>query len=88
MRKFSTFILFLISVFILNIVFYFLSDDYRFFLKKLKNGNEVVYENEAQIDDSFSVKESQEPKSTFSNSLSTLSFFPLVKKEDTSEIVL
>jgi len=33
----------LISIFIVNLIFYFISDDYKFFLKKIKNTDDVVY---------------------------------------------
>jgi len=43
MRKIIIFIIFLISIFIVNLIFYFISDDYKFFLKKIKNTDDVVY---------------------------------------------
>jgi len=51
MRKIIIFIIFLISTFIINLIFYFISDDYRFFLKKIKNTDNVVYLDEKKYDD-------------------------------------
>lgn len=53
MRKLIIFLIFLISIFIVNVIFYFLSDDYRFFLKKIKTPNEVVYLEEKKYDDNI-----------------------------------
>ena len=41
MRNAILFIVFLILTFIINIIFYYISDDYRFFLKNLKNEDNV-----------------------------------------------
>ena len=51
MRKIIIFIIFLIIIFIVNISFYFLSEDYRFFLKKIKDTNEIVYLDDKNIND-------------------------------------
>ena len=51
MRKIIIFIIFLIIIFIVNISFYFLSEDYRFFLKKIKDTNEIVYLEDKNIND-------------------------------------
>jgi hypothetical protein len=51
MRKIIGFIIFLIIIFIVNLVFYFLSDDYRFFLKKIKDTNQIVYLEDKVIND-------------------------------------
>jgi hypothetical protein len=51
MRRIIIFIIFLISIFIINLVFYFISDDYRFFLKKIKNRDDVIYLDEKTYDD-------------------------------------
>lgn len=51
MRKIIIFIIFLISIFIVNLIFYFISDDYRFFLKKIKDTDEVVYLEEKTYND-------------------------------------
>jgi hypothetical protein len=45
MRKIILFIIFLIIIFIVNITFYFLSEDYRFFLKNIKNKDSIVNVN-------------------------------------------
>jgi hypothetical protein len=36
-----------------NVTFYFLSEDYEFFLKKLKNDDEIVYMDDIIIDDTI-----------------------------------
>jgi len=53
MRKIIIFIIFLISIFIVNLIFYFISDDYRFFIKKIKNPDSVVYIEEKNYDDNI-----------------------------------
>jgi hypothetical protein len=40
---------------IANILAYSMSEDYRFFVKKIKYKQEVVYENTPEIDDSLRV---------------------------------
>jgi len=44
-------IFFLIIVFILNIITYYISEDYNFFIKKIKNSNEIVYTKTNKIND-------------------------------------
>lgn len=51
MRKLIIFLIFLIIIFVLNVIFYFLSTDYRFFLKKIKSPNEVIYLEEKKYND-------------------------------------
>jgi len=51
MRKIIIFIIFLISIFIINLIFYFISDDYKFFIKKLKNNDTVIYLDDKNYDD-------------------------------------
>ncbi len=51
MRKIIIFIIFLISIFIINLIFYFISDDYRFFIKKIKNTDDIVYLEDKQYND-------------------------------------
>lgn len=51
MKYFTKIIIFIIFIFLINVVFYFASENYRFFLKKLKNGEEIVYVNEKNISD-------------------------------------
>ncbi len=53
MKKLIIITIFLISIFIVNLTFYFLSEDYRFFLKKIKNKDEVVYLEEKKYDDTL-----------------------------------
>ena len=51
MQAFTKIIVFIIMIFIVNIVFYYISDDYRFFVKKIKNSDKVVYTHEKNIND-------------------------------------
>lgn len=51
MRKLIIFIIFLIIIFLVNLIFYTISDDYKFFLKKIKDNEEVIYTEEEKIDD-------------------------------------
>ena len=44
-------VFFIIIVFTLNIVFYYISDDYRFFIKKVKNSDNVIYIETKIVDD-------------------------------------
>ena len=53
MRKIIIFIIFLISIFVINLIFYSISDDYRFFLKKIKDTESVIYLDEKEYDDSL-----------------------------------
>jgi len=46
MNIFSKIIFFLIIIFTLNIILYYSSEDYKFFIKKLKKSNEVIYTKE------------------------------------------
>lgn len=57
MRNTILFIIFLIFSFLINVVFYFVSDDYRVFLKKIKNKEVIVEEKPSFINDDFSQKE-------------------------------
>lgn len=51
MRTLIQILLVLMVALILNIVWYSISEDYRFFLKKLKYREEVVYDTPSQVDD-------------------------------------
>jgi len=51
MRKVIAFIIFVIIIFGVNLIFYFLSSDYRFFLKKIKENDDVVYMEEKAYND-------------------------------------
>lgn len=53
MRRLIVFLVFLVFLFLVNVTFYFLSEDYEFFLKKLKNDDEIVYMDDIVIDDSI-----------------------------------
>jgi len=52
MRRIILFLAFLVFLFLVNIIFYFLSEDYQFFLKKIKNNNEIVYIDWSLVNDS------------------------------------
>ena len=53
MRRLIVFLVFLVFLFLVNVTFYFLSEDYEFFLKKIKNDDEIVYMDDMIIDDSI-----------------------------------
>lgn len=53
MRRIILFLAFLVFLFLVNIIFYFLSEDYQFFLKKIKNNNEIVYIDWSEVNDSL-----------------------------------
>ncbi len=51
MRK-LVFIIFVVTIlFFVNIVFYIMSEDYRFFIKKIKYSDSVIYESKLSIND-------------------------------------
>lgn len=54
MRNAILFIVFLIFSFIINIIFYYVSDDYRLFLKNLKNEDNVSEQILLNVNDNFS----------------------------------
>ena len=60
MRKIIIFIIFLIIIFITNLMFYFLSDDYKIFLKNLKNGDQVINTDIDIYDDNLVKEDIQE----------------------------
>lgn len=43
MRRIIVFLIFLVLLFLVNVIFYFISEDYQFFLKKIKNDEEIIY---------------------------------------------
>jgi hypothetical protein len=53
MRRIIVFLVFLVFLFLVNVIFYFVSDDYKFFLKKIKNNDEIVYIDDTEINDSI-----------------------------------
>jgi len=57
MRKLIHILLILIILFFVNFIFYFISDDYKFFLKKIKNDDSVIYTEENTINDNFEVED-------------------------------
>lgn len=56
MRNAILFIIFLIFSFLINVIFYYISDDYRYFLKNIKSDNSILTE----IDNSFYKSNSSE----------------------------
>lgn len=56
MRKIILFIIFLIIIFVVNLFFYFLSEDYRFFLKKIKDTDQIVYLEEKNVSDELEIE--------------------------------
>lgn len=57
MRNTILFIIFLIFSFLINVIFYYVSDDYRVFLKNLKNEEVIIEEKPSFINDDFSKEE-------------------------------
>ncbi len=57
MRNTILFIIFLIFSFLINVIFYYLSDDYRVFLKKLKNEEIIIEEKPSFINNDFTKKD-------------------------------
>lgn len=57
MRNIIKILFFIILIFFINLFFYYTSSDYRFFLKKIKDKDQVVYLEEKVVDDSFSLPE-------------------------------
>ena len=53
MKKIIYFLIFFIFIFLINVCFYFISDDYRFFLKKIKNSGKIIYLEEIEVNDDF-----------------------------------
>lgn len=53
MRRIIVFLVFLVFLFLVNVTFYFLSEDYKFFLKKMKNSDEIVYIDDHEVNDSI-----------------------------------
>jgi len=60
MRKMIHILLILIIIFFVNFFFYFISDDYRFFLKKLKDNESVIYIEKPIINDDFIIEDNWE----------------------------
>jgi hypothetical protein len=75
-------------VFVINAAFYFISDDYRFFLKKIKNGDDIVYEVNKPVNDNFSIENPDSTTVVESNTIDSLSFFPLAEKKEESKVIL
>jgi len=57
MRKLIIFLVFLVSIFIINYVFYVVSEDYRFFLKKIKDSWGIVYLDQTKVKTEIDKKE-------------------------------
>jgi len=91
MRIGTKFLIFFIILFSINVVFYYISEDYRFFLKKIKNKDEVVYlEEKGMSDDILPIVEENITKTPEENiaSISTLSNQEDTKIEKKQEIIL
>jgi hypothetical protein len=57
MQKRLYIILFLTFIFILNLIIYYTSSDYRFFLKKLKYGSdELIYTDTKPLSDEYIIR--------------------------------
>ncbi len=60
MRKLIIFLIFLVFIFLINYVFYIVSEDYRFFIKKIKDPEDVVYVDKEVIDDKIKIDNKKE----------------------------
>ena len=49
-------LIFLIIIFIVNIIFYYANEDYKFFIKKIKNPERIVYTEEKEITDEYKIE--------------------------------
>lgn len=67
MRILISFLIGIMLILIGNIVFYSLSEDYRFFLKKLKYSQDVVYDENIEIDDTKRLELVREDSATWSD---------------------
>lgn len=54
MNNYIKILFFVVFIFLLNILLYFFSEDYKFFIKKIKTPNENIYVNNKNINDDFS----------------------------------
>lgn len=59
MKKLVYVFLVFVLIFVWNIWIYFISEDYRFFIKKLKYGDEVIYLNAQVITDEYNFPENE-----------------------------
>ena len=89
MRNTILFIIFLIFSFLINVIFYYISADYRFFLKNLKKNELTIEEQSNFLNDDFSyntkkVDENEGDKITDENEKSEIDD---IKLEDNIEIV-
>ena len=89
MRNTILFIIFLIFSFLINVIFYYISADYRFFLKNLKKNELTIEEQSNFLNDDFSyntkkVDENEDDKITDENEKSEIDD---IKLEDNIEIV-
>ena len=76
MQKRLYIILFLSFIFILNLVIYYSSSDYRFFLKKLKYWNdEIIHTDTKPLTDDYIIR-NEVPIETTSNKENSLDYIP------------
>ncbi|QFR38960.1 hypothetical protein A9Q91_01865 [Candidatus Gracilibacteria bacterium 28_42_T64] len=55
MRKLIHILFIFIIIFFVNFIFYFISDDYKFFLKKIKDSDSIIYTEEKIVNDNFEI---------------------------------
>lgn len=67
MRNTILFIIFLIFSFLINVIFYYISADYRFFLKNLKKNELTIEEQSDFLNDNFSYTDKQKVEITEEN---------------------
>ena len=49
-------LIFLTIIFIINIIFYYTNEDYKFFIKKIKNPEKIIYTNKKEITDEYKIE--------------------------------
>jgi len=81
MRNTILFIIFLIFSFLINVVFYYISSDYRYFLKNLKNNELTIEEQSDFLNEDLSYIENNEPQEEEKNEIDN------IKLGDNIEIV-
>jgi len=67
-------IIIVFGIFILNLILYSFSKDYRFFIKKIKNNNEVIYIEWKQINDKVN--------NSINKKIEKINFIPKIEKKN------
>ncbi len=73
-------IIIVFGIFILNLILYSFSKDYRFFIKKIKNNNEVIYIEWKQINDKVN--------NSINKKIEKINFIPKIEKKNNEKEIL